>query len=181
MHSTPTLLDLAVHNAPRVSGVYALRNKRSGKCYIGQAVNIGARLGTHLRHLRAGTHPSPALRAAFAKYDESEWLFEVVELCERELLTSRESHWAAITGALKIGYNTAPIQSGVEVTDSFRDIARSAALKYHARVTDQARTRSAAKAAATKRMRKAAAEASSASGASAAYPQTPADCLFPTS
>jgi group I intron endonuclease len=161
MLSAQTALDVAVHNAPKTSGIYAIKNKCSGKCYVGQAANLQSRLATHLRQLRGGKHHSPILTAAFAKYEESDWLFEIVELCEREVLTARETYWASAMGALADGYNSAPIQSGVNVTDDFREVARNAALKYHARVTNEDRRQAALKAAATRRKRKEAAETSS--------------------
>jgi hypothetical protein len=61
--------------------------------------------------------------------------------------------------AHKDGFNCAPIQSGVDVTNQFREVARTAAHKYHARATDDDRRQAALKAAATKRKRKALAEA----------------------
>jgi len=151
-------LDLAVHNAPNASGIYTLRNTSLGKCYIGQAVNMKARMGTHLRQLRAGKHPNPILQAAFKKYAETAWVFEIVELCERSSLTAREAYWATERDALRMGYNSAPIQSGVDVTEAFIEIARKAALKAHANMSDEDRTQAALRAAATRRKRRALAQ-----------------------
>ena len=59
-----TSLDHAIAHLPTCAGIYKLENKQSGKCYVGQAVNLRKRLGQHLRLLTAGSHHSPAAQSA---------------------------------------------------------------------------------------------------------------------
>src|SRR5690606_4923302 len=56
-----------------ISGVYGIRNKQSGRIYIGSADNIKTRLITHLRELESGKHDNQELQADWNK-DESEFL-----------------------------------------------------------------------------------------------------------
>lgn len=149
-------LERAVHSAPIAAGIYRIYNAKSKKSYVGQASNLRRRLGSHLRQIRLGVHSQPVLRAAFAKHDPMDWSFRIIELCARGDLTSREQYHAAALGALVCGYNCTPIQSGVEVTEEFRAIARGAAHKFHAHVSDEDRSVIAQKAAATRRERGAA-------------------------
>ena len=149
-------LERAVHAAPIAPGIYRIFNAKSKKNYVGQASNLRRRLNNHLRQIRLGSHSQPALHAAFSKYEPTAWSFEILELCARTDLTTREQHHVAALGALSTGYNCAPIQSGVEVTEKFRAIARGAAEKFHARVSDDERSIIAQKAVATRRERLAA-------------------------
>ena len=155
-------LDRTVFTTPIKSGIYRLYNRRSDKSYVGQASNLRRRLGNHLTQLMQGLHSQPVLRFAFAKHGPECWTFEVLEFCDRTRLTERECHHVEVHGALAGGYNCAPIQSGVEVTDGFRKIASDAANKFHARTSDKERSAIARKAAATRRERKAAARRSEA-------------------
>lgn len=162
MPTTWAHLDQAVFTTPITSGIYRLYNRRSDKCYVGQASNLRRRLGNHLTQLKQCRHAQPILRLAFAKHGPECWTFEVLEICDRTRLTERERHHVGVHGALACGYNCAPIQSGVEVTDGFRKIASDAANKFHARTSDEERSAIARKAAATRRERKAAARRSEA-------------------
>ena len=153
MTDGPTNLDIDVAAAPKTPGIYKIENLLTRRCYIGQAVNVRARLSDHLRHLRAGNHASPILRRAFAKYPEAAWRFILLEACPHAALTDREAYHAGRTGSLGKGYNSAPIRSGVNVTPAFRNIARAAALKAHAAWTAEHRSHMAMKAWETRRKR----------------------------
>ncbi len=153
-------LERVIERTTLRSGIYRLRNLVSGKCYVGQAVNLRRRLGIHLRFLKQRTHRQPILRKAFGKYSPETWVFEVIELCRREHLTAQEIHHATLNAALTNGYNCAPIQAGVEVTDNFREMARGAARRFHASITAERRSEIALCAAKTKREMAAAAHRS---------------------
>ncbi|MEP6875413.1 MAG: GIY-YIG nuclease family protein [Burkholderiales bacterium] len=149
-------LDLAVYSASGRPGIYRLYNKNSCKSYVGQAVNLRRRLGKHLGLLKLKTHAQPVLRKAFAKHGPEAWVFEVIEECAIQNLTELETLHAKQFNAFGNGYNCAPIQSGVQVTEEFRLIAREAAKKFHARTTDAQRSEIAKRAADTRRDRAAA-------------------------
>ncbi len=153
-------LDRAVASAPITAGIYRIYNRVSKKSYVGQASNLRRRLGTHLRRLKQSSHSQPVLGKAFSKYGPEFWSFEVVETCPRTRLTEREQHHVEVFKGLTDGYNCAPIQSGVQVSELFVAIARAAAKKFHARVTDEERSQIALAAATTRKVRLAATERS---------------------
>lgn len=157
---SPFALDRTVGAAPRGPGIYKLVNLQSGKCYIGQAANLRRRLSSHLRHLTKRSHPQPILHSAFAKYGREFWEFKVIEQCARTMLTEREAFHVAMTGALRSGYNCAPIRAGIEPSPAFSLIARNVAQNYHNGITDQKRSEIAQRAALTRQIRAAAARRS---------------------
>lgn len=61
-----------------------------GKVYVGSAVNLKKRWFHHRKLLRKGMHHSVHLQRAWAKYGESSFVFEVLEVCPLEGLTGRE-------------------------------------------------------------------------------------------
>lgn len=75
-------------------GVYQIRNVISGKVYIGSTVLFTDRKAAHFKELRAGTHHSPRLQAAFNKYGENAFVFEPIEIVDHEdKLLEREQHY----------------------------------------------------------------------------------------
>lgn len=78
------------------SGIYAIRHVESGRLYVGSAVNIAARWRMHKSQLRRGLHHSRYLQAAWGKYGESAFAFEVLELVPNKThLIVREDAWIA--------------------------------------------------------------------------------------
>lgn len=74
-------------------GVYRIRNIRSGKFYLGSAAGskgISGRFSTHRSKLRANTHNNPKLQAAWNKYGEASFVFEVIEQCSVKQCLVRE-------------------------------------------------------------------------------------------
>ena len=87
------------------SGVYQIRSIRDGKLYIGSAVDISKRWKLHINRLNLDKHHAHHLRAAWVKYGSENFVFEVVEYCDKSQLIEREQHY--IDG-LKPEYNTSP-------------------------------------------------------------------------
>lgn len=60
-------------------GVYKIKNKVTGLCYVGQSQRVKKRVAEHFRLLRRNTHTNPKLQNAFNKYGEEafEWTLEV--------------------------------------------------------------------------------------------------------
>ena len=67
----------------RNAGVYRIVNTTNGRCYFGSAVNFHRRAITHVHALRNGNSHSKKLQAAWNKYGESSFKFEVVLVCAR--------------------------------------------------------------------------------------------------
>lgn len=77
----------------KVSGIYRIRNLVNNKFYIGSATCLYTRFHTHKFHLSAGTHANINLLRSFRKHGEQSFLFEVIELCEKNCLINREQYW----------------------------------------------------------------------------------------
>lgn len=59
--------------------IYKIRNVVNDKFYVGSTVDTRVRFQTHKRRLKKGTHQSPHLQAAWDKYGEDCFKFEIVE------------------------------------------------------------------------------------------------------
>lgn len=87
-------------------GIYAVRNKVSGKAYIGQSRQLKAREKQHWLTLKNGNHYSTQLQVDFNLLSQSAFEFQVLEICDVNTLTEREQHWIDVS--LLIGvYNIA--------------------------------------------------------------------------
>ncbi len=106
-------------------GIYCITNTKSQKRYVGSSVNIEKRWKQHRIDLRGGRHHSRYLQAAWGKYGEGAFRFEIVTTCEREDLIAQEQFWidAFQAADYKHGYNLAP------VADSALGTKRSAETK----------------------------------------------------
>jgi group I intron endonuclease len=92
-----------------VHGIYKITNKVNGKFYIGSAVNIKERWDKHRSDLYNRSHKNPHFLAAWNKYGERNFKFEVIEFVEdKKLLLMREQHWINWFDASKNGYNINP-------------------------------------------------------------------------
>lgn len=88
-------------------GIYKITNLISGKCYIGKSVNIEKRWKNHkiaAFNPNSTSYNYPLYRA-IRKYGLDNFLFEVIEECELELLLKRESHWIKFFQSYEFGYN----------------------------------------------------------------------------
>lgn len=88
--------------AMRVPGVYQIVNLVNGNCYVGSSVQIESRIFKHLAFLRRGDHPNGHLQAAFTKYGEQSFDYKLLEVCDKEILLSREQFYL---DALRPEYN----------------------------------------------------------------------------
>lgn len=76
--------------------VYKIRNVVNDKFYVGSTINMKERARTHRNRLRRGNHHSVHLQAAWNKYGEDCFRFEVVEEFDAvELLRPAEDRWLA--------------------------------------------------------------------------------------
>lgn len=77
----------------KVSGIYKITHVSTGRCYVGQTVNIPIRWTHHRGALKAGTHWSRYLQHVYNKYGVDSLRFEVLEECSIDVLTDREHFW----------------------------------------------------------------------------------------
>ena len=77
-----------------MTGVYCIRNVLNGKLYIGSAArNMNKRWSQHRHLLKAGTHHSHHLQAAWIFYGESSFRFGVLEICPAQQCVQQEQQW----------------------------------------------------------------------------------------
>jgi group I intron endonuclease len=96
-----------------ISGIYMIRHKDSGKCYIGRSVDIHNRWNLHKRHTEQNRDRSP-LHRAMRKYgyDAFEWLV----ICEAsaELHVVLEERFIKEHGTMvPVGYNVGGAAGGM--------------------------------------------------------------------
>lgn len=114
-------------------GIYCIRNKVTSECYVGSSVNIEARWSIHKVKLNRKCHHSQKLQAAWNRYGQHNFYFEIIERIfdsENKTLAEREQHWIDKYDSYKNGYNSTPIASRpFTLTDEERDI-RSELMSY---------------------------------------------------
>lgn len=75
-------------------GVYQIRNVVNGKFYVGSSKDIKNRHAAHRKLLRGNRHHCPHLQAAWNKYGEDCFKFEIIALVETEAeLFTVENEW----------------------------------------------------------------------------------------
>lgn len=75
------------------SGVYKITNLLNNKMYIGSSVNLVNRSTNHRKNLKDNKHDNLHLQSSYNKYGGQNFLFEVIEYCNREILIEREQYW----------------------------------------------------------------------------------------
>lgn len=91
----------------RVSGVYQILCRPTGKVYIGSTVDLNARWAMHRTMLRRKTHHNAHLQQAWNKYGEESFEFSVLEVVDASSLLQAEQSWIDKTRCVdrKIGFN----------------------------------------------------------------------------
>lgn len=88
------------------SGIYKITHIESGKCYIGQAVNLTERWKQHIkRGVGADAPTRNKLYPAMMQFGPENFTFEVIEEVERSLLDEREDYWQDFFKAKEFGYS----------------------------------------------------------------------------
>jgi group I intron endonuclease len=88
-------------------GIYQIRNILDGKVYVGQSQNIEQRWRLHRSVLTRAKHANKHLQCAWNKYGQSSFVFEILEICLIENLTTQEQFWLDTKYAYRrnSGYN----------------------------------------------------------------------------
>ena len=74
-------------------GIYAIRNLKDNKRYIGQSIHIDKRFSEHKAKLDKQQHYNNHLQSAWNKYGANNFVFEVLEECDSSILNDRETFW----------------------------------------------------------------------------------------
>lgn len=101
-------------------GIYEIRNLINNKVYIGQAKNIKRRWSYHKSKLKLNKHWNKYLQYSYNKYNKENFVFKIIEECNIEDLSRKESYWCNLFNSFnrKNGYNlTIPkINGGYNLT-----------------------------------------------------------------
>lgn len=75
------------------AGVYQILNLKNGNFYIGSSVNVYNRFHTHKTKLNQNIHINKYLQNAYNKYGKNEFLFRVLEYCNKDEVIKKEQHY----------------------------------------------------------------------------------------
>lgn len=88
------------------TGIYGIRNKISGKVYVGQTLmNFGDRRDSHFSLLRNDKHACAEMQADFADIGEDNFEFVVLCECDYYDIDDRESEYIAFYQERGLSYN----------------------------------------------------------------------------
>lgn len=68
----------------KVQGIYRIKNKKTGYCYIGSSTDIRKRFNRHKRELRMNVHHNIQLQNDYNEYGKSVFVFEVVRKIKKK-------------------------------------------------------------------------------------------------
>lgn len=90
----------------KISGIYVLKNKITGKVYVGQTEDFSKRQKQHRNRLQQEGYRSYCkLYPAVKKYGLSNFEFVLIEQCEKSRLNDRERYWISQFDSFRNGYN----------------------------------------------------------------------------
>jgi group I intron endonuclease len=113
------------------SGVYRIINKTTGKFYIGSTImSIQKRCYHHLSLLRANKHKNIYLQNSWNKYGEEDFLFEILEITDKNNTLIREQYWIDYYKENnQILFNINPLASGTPNMSKETILKRAKTLK----------------------------------------------------
>lgn len=77
----------------KISGIYCIENKIDKKKYIGFSVNIKGRWNYHKSFLNKNNHDNSYLQNSWNKYGENNFIFYILEECDKDKLEEREIYF----------------------------------------------------------------------------------------
>lgn len=94
--------------ADKITGIYKI-TAQDGRCYIGQALDIGSRWKEHMKcALGIGTtgYMTNKFYRTMHKEGPENFTFEVLEICPKSKLDERERYWIEFYNSTVYGFNT---------------------------------------------------------------------------
>lgn len=90
-----------------ICGIYKITNKSNGLCYIGQSTDCAKRWKEHVKcGLGIDTPAQNKLYKAMLKDGVTNFTFELLEQCDRQLLNEKERFYINLYQAYEFGYNS---------------------------------------------------------------------------
>lgn len=86
-------------------GIYKITNKINNHAYIGQSTRIEHRWKEHQSSYNWSRESKKPLYLAFQKYGLENFIFEILEECDKEQLNKKEQYWISYYNTYKNGYN----------------------------------------------------------------------------
>ena len=84
--------------------IYKITNQINQKCYIGQTIqSVQTRWTKHINSI--GTEKEYAIHKAIKKYGINNFIFEIIEQCDANLLNEKEIYWINYYNSYENGYN----------------------------------------------------------------------------
>ena len=83
--------------------IYTLKNFVNNKIYVGQTNKPKKRLWEHINAAKKGK--DTLLYYAIRKYGEENFIFEIIEECEDDVVNEREKYWISKFDSFECGYN----------------------------------------------------------------------------
>jgi len=90
------------------SGVYQIKNTKTGKVYIGSSIHLHTRLKAHLYALRSGRHHSAKLQRSWRVHGEAAFEFKVLFHCQEKDVLFYEQTMLDAWKPHEVGYNIFP-------------------------------------------------------------------------
>ena len=87
------------------SGIYCLKSKINGKMYIGLSKDVYYRRRKHFECLAGQRHHNTKMQRHFNKYGSDDLVFEIIELCNKDVLEEREMYWIDYHNSFYKGFN----------------------------------------------------------------------------
>ncbi len=107
-----------IRRAFSLPGVYMIRNRETGKCYIGSASDVLDRLNNHRSNLYNHKHQSSELQSDYDRGHRFDFDVLYIEAAprygariDREKLYRLEREYIEKYDSINSGYNTAPVSS----------------------------------------------------------------------
>lgn len=93
------------------SGIYQIKNKMSGKVYVGSSIDIKKRFYKHLWLLKNNKHDNNHLQNSFNLDGESSFEFSILEYCNETELVLKENHYINLFNSCsqEFGYNMSTV------------------------------------------------------------------------
>ena len=118
------------------SGIYLIRNTIDNKIYIGSAYDVIARIKRHISELNKGKHHNKHLKAAWIQYGPAAFSFEILEVCTKQQILSKEKEYLDQYGSynLEVGYNilnNAHSFHGLKHSQETKDQMSKSRFKYY--------------------------------------------------